>query len=235
MVFIQVLQFFVVLCFAIPFFIFGTYGLILVYYRRHQSRTDAGVVDDAKFEPMVSVVTPTHNEASVIKKKIENLLASKYPKDKLEIIFVDDSTDSTPNIIQEYSDKYPNVHLIKFSERMGYSPCMFTGFKASTGEIVVLSDAGSYHDEDTIGNLVRHFRDPRIGAVTGKDVILNVDEAVGSSEALYMKIYNFVRIAETNMDSTFYFKGEASAVRRNLISDLDSCGATFDTAAALFF
>ena len=117
---------------------------------------------------------------------------------------------------------------------MGYSPCMFAGVKESKGDVIVLSDAGSFHDGDTIFNLVKHFSDSRVGAVSGKDVILNVDEEVGSSEASYLKILDFVRAAETNMDSTFYFKGEASAVKKKLIYDLEDCNATFDTATALF-
>ena len=230
---VQLLQYLVIACFAIPFFIFGTYGLILFYYR-HDRRLIGNSYTADTFEPMVSVVTPTHNESSIMHKKIENLLATKYPKDKLEIIFVDDSNDSTPDIIRDYIEKNPNIRLISFGERMGYSPSMLAGVKASIGEIIVLSDAGSFHDADTIGNLVRHFRDPKVGAVTGKDVILNDNEVVGSSEVLYMKFLDFVRKAETNMDSTFYFKGEASAARKNLISDFEGCSATFDTATALF-
>ena len=230
---VQLLQYLVIACFAIPFFVFGTYGLILFYYR-HNRRLNGDSYNADTFEPMVSVVTPTHNESSIMHKKIENLLATKYPKDKLEIIFVDDSNDSTPDIIRDYIEKNPNIRLISFGERMGYSPSMLAGVKASIGEIIVLSDAGSFHDADTIGNLVRHFRDPKVGAVTGKDVILNDNEVVGSSEVLYMKFLDFVRKAETNMDSTFYFKGEASAARKNLISDFEGCSATFDTATALF-
>lgn len=230
---VQLLQYLVIACFAIPFFVFGTYGLILFYYR-HNRRLNGDSYNADTFEPMVSVVTPTHNESSIMHKKIENLLATKYPKDKLEIIFVDDSNDSTPDIIRDYIEKNPNIRLISFGERMGYSPSMLAGVKASIGEIIVLSDAGSFHDADTIGNLVRHFRDPKVGAVTGKDVILNDNEVVGSSEVLYMKFLDFVRKAETNMDSTFYFKGEASAARKSLISDFEGCSATFDTATALF-
>jgi cellulose synthase/poly-beta-1,6-N-acetylglucosamine synthase-like glycosyltransferase len=230
---VQLLQYLVIACFAIPFFVFGTYGLILFYYR-HNRRLNGDSYNVDTFEPMVSVVTPTHNESSIMHKKIENLLATKYPKDKLEIIFVDDSNDSTPDIIRDYIEKNPNIRLISFGERMGYSPSMLAGVKASNGEIIVLSDAGSFHDADTIGNLVRHFRDPKVGAVTGKDVILNDNEVVGSSEVLYMKFLDFVRKAETNMDSTFYFKGEASAARKSLISDFEGCSATFDTATALF-
>ena len=228
-----VLQSLVIFFFAVPIFVFVFYGLILVYYRRNRSLNENSNVKDG-FAPKVSVITPTHNESSIIYKKIENLLATNYPKDKLEIIFVDDSTDSTSNIIQGYVEKYSNIHLLHFDKRMGYSPSMFEGVKASNGEIVVLSDAGSFHDSETIGNLIRHFADPKIGAVTGKDEILNIDEAVGKSEASYMKFLDFVRISESNMDSTFYFKGEASAARKNLIIDFEGCSATFDTAVALF-
>ncbi len=233
---IEILRLIVLLFFAIPIFIFGSYGLIILYYGKLKPTRNENAKQ--KFEqvpePLVSVITPTHNEEKIITKKVENLLTSKYPKEKLEIIFVDDSNDSTPKILEDYSLKFPNIRLIKFQKRMGYSPCMFTGVTESKGNILVFSDAGSFHDENTITNLVRHFSDSRIGAVTGKDMILNLDESVGSSEALYMKIYDFVRTAETNMDSTFYFKGEASAVRKDLITSLDNCGATFDTATALY-
>jgi poly-beta-1,6-N-acetyl-D-glucosamine synthase len=232
----EILIVLVLLFFAIPLFIFGSYGLIIVYYGKLKKVINEN--DTYKFErvsePLVSVVTPTHNEEKIIAKKVENLLASKYPKEKLEIIFVDDSSDSTPKILEDYSLRFPNIRLIKFGKRMGYSPSMLAGVTASKGDIVVLSDAGSFHDENTITNLIRHFSDSRIGAVTGTEVILNIDENVGSSEALYAKLHNFVRAAETNMDSTFYFKGEASAVRKSLLSELKSYGATFDTATALF-
>ena len=233
---IEILKFLVLLFFAIPISIFGIYGLILVYYGKLRPNRNKKDLSGFKTEngPFVSVVTPTHNEEKIIGKKIENLLSSKYPSKKLELIFVDDSNDSTASIIEEYSSRYSIVRLIRFEGRMGYSPCMFAGVKASKGEVIVLSDAGSFHDGDTISNLVRHFSDSRVGAVTGKDEILNVDEKVGSSEVSYLKILDFVRSAETNMDSTFYFKGEASAVRKELISDLEGCGATFDTATALF-
>jgi cellulose synthase/poly-beta-1,6-N-acetylglucosamine synthase-like glycosyltransferase len=229
---VEILRFLVIFSFGFSFLIFALYGLILVYYSKLKPRKI--VFKNNIEQPLVTVITPTHNEEKIITKKVENLLSTIYCKEKLELVFVDDSDDSTPNIIEAYSRTNSNIRLIKFDKRMGYSPCMFAGVKESKGDIIVLSDAGSFHDKNTISNLVRHFRDPQIGAITGKDVILNVDEAMGSSEALYQRIYDFVRTAETNMDSTFYFKGEASAVRKNLISDLEGCGATFDTAAALF-
>jgi cellulose synthase/poly-beta-1,6-N-acetylglucosamine synthase-like glycosyltransferase len=229
----QILRYLVLTSFAVPFFTFVVYGSILLYYyKKNKKYTEYD--QNKEFEPMVSVVVPTHNEEEIIEKKIENLLACKYPIDKLEFIFVDDSNDSTPNIIQKCSEESGQIRLLRFNERMGYSPCMMAGCNAAKGKIIVFNDAGSFLDAQAIQNLVRNFQNQSVGAVTGRDIILNVDEAVGRSEALYQKIYNFVRLSETNMDSTFYFKGEASAVRKDLVVDLPDCSATFDTAAALF-
>jgi len=222
---------------GIPVFVFGLYGIIALYYgkiKRNRFHYGGEGSINAKFEPSVSVVVPTHNEELIVSKKLENLVASDYPKDKLEIVFVDDSSDSTPERIGEFSKKFANVRLIRFSERMGYSPSMIAGCQAAKGEIVILNDAGSFIDAQAIRNLVSHFQDPSVGLVTGKAVIMNLDETAGKSESLYERILSFLRTAETRMDSTFYIKGEATAVRKDLIKDLDMCSETFDTTAGLF-
>ena len=234
---IEVLRALLFLSFGICALIFGLYGSIVLYYGKVKKVVREGKSkgnEKVRFEPFVSVLIPTHNEGKIVSKKIENLLASNYPQEKLEIIFVDDSDDSTPEIIKEHSNKSPIIRLIRFNERVGYSPSMIAGCKAAVGEIIIFNDAGSFLDSETIPNLVAHFQNPDIGVVTGNDTILNLNEEVGKSENLYVKIYNFLRTAETNMDSTFYIKGEATAVRKNLITDLDTCGETFDTTVGLF-
>ena len=109
---IQILYASLFFAFAIPTFILGFYGLILLYYYKvkTEGERDEYIVDSV-FEPLVSVVTATHDEEMVIAKKIENVFASNYPLDKLEVIFVDDSNDSTPQIIKDYSRKYSLVKL----------------------------------------------------------------------------------------------------------------------------
>lgn len=230
-----------VLFFGLPFAIFCFYGTVLLHYgkialRKRAKGHHANSVDYAPYEPTVSVVIPTHNEQEVIAKRIDNLLASNYPKDKLGIIVVDDSTDSTPKIIEEYVKKFPQIGLVRFDERMGYSPCLIAGCKAARGEIVVLAEASSLMDADAVKHLVSNFVDPNIGVVTGKDIILNATEKAGRSEGFYLKLLDFVRTAESNMDSTIYMKGEAAAVRRDVIRDLkelETCPGTADTGIAL--
>ena len=190
---------------GIPVLVFGLYGLILLYYYRKKSKIDESN-GDTIFEPTVSVVIATHDEELVIGKKIENVLSSNYPLNKLELILVDDSTDSTPEIIREYSKKYSNIQLISFNERVGYSPSMIAGCKAANGEIIVLNDAGSFLDKEAIPNLVAKFVNPKVGVVTGNDILMNTRESGGNSESIYLKFLDFQRTAETKMDSTFFIK-----------------------------
>jgi cellulose synthase/poly-beta-1,6-N-acetylglucosamine synthase-like glycosyltransferase len=214
------------------------YGAIILYFNKNHAGTnkDYPLVGNrgSPFEPFVSVVIATHNEVKIISKKIDNVLSSDYPANKFEIIFVDDSNDSTPKIISVAAEKHPNIRLLRFEKRMGYSPSMLAGCKDARGEIVVLNDAGSFIDTHAISRIISRFQDPKIGVVTGNDVILNVDEEVGKSESLYSKLLNFLRTSETNMDSTFFIKGEATGVRKIVLDDIQDANETFDTTTGLY-
>lgn len=216
----------------LPLAIFGLYGIVLFYFFKKNKISQIRRIPG--YQPKVTVLIPTHNEENMIGKKIENLLVLDYPQEKTEIIFVDDSTDTTPNIIENYMKKSPSIHLIHFNERKGYSPSMIAGCGAATGEIIVFNDAGSLLDASAIRNIVRNFEDPQVGGVTGRPEILNKNENIGQSEDWYLMLSDFMRKGETNMDSTFHFNGEACSVRRELIKGLSRCPATFDTASALF-
>jgi cellulose synthase/poly-beta-1,6-N-acetylglucosamine synthase-like glycosyltransferase len=231
-----ILEFLVFFFIGATVIIFATYGTIILYFSKAKNKRSIDNFAGTKYEPTVSIVIPTHNEVSIITKRIENLLTSDYPKEKLEILFVDDSDDSTPQIVEQYAKSNPIIHLLRFNQRMGYSPSLIAGCKAAKGEIVVFAEASSFMEPDALQHLVSNFRDPKIGAVTGKDMLLNLDEKMGQSENSYLKILDLLRQGESNMDSTIYMKGEAAAVRKELISDIDKLYApgTADTAIAMF-
>ncbi len=135
---------------GIPIAISAAYGIIIViYFNKNPKglcRPSFHNCLTGNFEPLVSVVVATHNEETIISKKIDNVLSSDYAANKIEIIFVDDSNDSTSTIISKAAEKFPNIHLIHFNERMGYSPSMLAGCKAAHGEIIILNNAGSFMD-----------------------------------------------------------------------------------------
>jgi cellulose synthase/poly-beta-1,6-N-acetylglucosamine synthase-like glycosyltransferase len=222
---------------GIPAATIAFYGVaILVYFNKNPKKAcnniDLVNTDRNNFDPFVSIVVATHNEEVIISKKIDNLLSSDYPADKIEIIFADDSDDSTPQIILKAAKKLPNIRLLRFNERIGYSPSMLAGCKAAVGEIIILNDAGSFMDPHAISKIVCRFQDPKIGVVTGTGDMLNVNEETGKSENLYLRLINILRISESNMDSTFRIQGETTGVRKILLEDIEA-NETFDTTSGL--
>jgi len=213
----------------IPFiviaFIFFVYGLILLFFMFKREE-----IPELKDKPMISVIFPTFNESYIIEDKIKNILDTEYPSEKIEIIISDDSTDDTPQKIKKLQKKYDNLLLNRTGKRRGYSQSMIDGVKQAKGEIIIISDAGSYYDQQTIPRLVRHFSNPKIGAVTGKNIIINKNKILGFAEHIYRIIYDKMRYAEAMIDSTFHLNGEATAVRRNIVKNIKQCPANFDYA-----
>ena len=85
---------------------------------------------------MLSVICPIYNEEKYIGQCVESILAQDYPKDDLEILFVDGmSTDDTRCIVVNYSNEYPFIKLFDNPKRI--VPCaMNIGIKAAKGDII---------------------------------------------------------------------------------------------------
>lgn len=212
-----------ILTISIPLIVVFSYGMILLYSlsKKRNLRLDAAAVNED-----VTILIPTHNEEKIIEKRIENIFKLDYPQDKIKVNFIDDSNDSTPKIIQKFVDQNKNFQLIRFETRMGYSPSIIAGLKASTTDLIILNEAGSFPRPDIINNMMKDFQDSRIGGVTGRSVIINTDENIGDVESLYLRILNLMRKAESNLDSTFIIKGEATAYKRELVNDIESFPGT---------
>src|SRR5690606_2684438 len=113
------------------------------------------------------LIVAAWNEAEVIGAKIANSLALDYPPEKLEIVIGSDgSDDGTDEIVAACTDR--RVRLAGSRERTGKVGVLNRTIPSASGDIVVLSDANTMLDEKAIRNLVRHFRDPSVGAVCGR-------------------------------------------------------------------
>jgi poly-beta-1,6-N-acetyl-D-glucosamine synthase len=234
---IMFLDFFPALTYVSFLIVFGFYAcylLVLVHFNNKNS----SIGNQLKFSyPTVSIIIPVYNEETVIAKKIKSIEEMVYPNDKIEVIFVDgQSRDRTSEIIIDEARKcQKSVRLIRQEERDGYTNAVIRGILDSKGEIVVAMDAASYHYPDALKNLVRHFINPGIGAVTGREVVLGNANQIGTKlEKSYRFFYDFMRKAETEMDSTPDSKGEILAVRRaiciKIIPKLKcSSNASFDS------
>lgn len=107
---------------------------------------------------MLSVICPIYNEEKYIAKCIDSILAQDYPKDDLEVIFVDGmSSDRTREIVAEYSAKYPFIRLIDNPDRI-VPPAMNIGIKASVGDIIVRLDAHAVFPQNYFSELVKNLQ-----------------------------------------------------------------------------
>ena len=96
--------------------------------------------------PKITVVIPAYNIESLLEKCVTSVAEQDYPKDKLEIIVVDDgSTDSTGAICDELSSKYENVTALH-KENGGSSSARNLGMKHATGDYIGFVDSDDYVD-----------------------------------------------------------------------------------------
>lgn len=205
---------------GIVFLFYLGYFLILYLYHRKFGRAES---PSTFIFPLVSLLVPTYNEAQTIEKKIQNVEEMDYPEDRIEAIFVDgNSTDQTVQIIEAHENECRKpIRVIAQTERKGYTEAIIEGVSNSKAEIVVLTDAGSYYEPSAMKHLVKHFVDQKVGSVTGKELILGDARRLGEElEVSYRFFYDFIRQAETEMDSTPDSKGEILAIRKEICDAL---------------
>ena len=139
---------------------------------------------------MLSVICPIYNEEKYIVNCIESILLQDYPKNDLEIIFVDGmSKDRTREIVTEYTRKYPFIQLIDNPEKI-VPYAMNYGIKASKGEVIIRLDAHATYEKNYFSALVRRLNDlgaDNVGSVCKTDVLNKNPKTLAIREVLSNK------------------------------------------------
>ena len=147
------------------------YSIILFLIFKFGSKSP-NIEKNIDFTPTVSLVIPTRNEEGIIKRRLENIVSMSYPWDKLEVLFIDGSNDSTPQIINEFANNYPFIRL-ETQKKSGFNNALNQGYNSARGEIVVKSDCDALPEKDALKNLIGNFADQRIGVVGGRHTVLS--------------------------------------------------------------
>jgi poly-beta-1,6-N-acetyl-D-glucosamine synthase len=165
-------------------------------------------------EPTVSVVLAAGNEERAIGRKLDNLLALDYPRDKLQIIVASDgSTDGTDAIVRGYADR--GVVLERIETRAGKPTAVNHGVRRASGELLLFCDARQEIERGALRALAACFADPEVGAASGE---LTFPSERGPG--LYWRYEKLIRHAEGLVDSVAGATGALFAVRRDLFADL---------------
>lgn len=108
-------------------------------------------------EYFVSVIIPCLNAQDTIGTCLDSVIANRFDKNRLEILVVDGmSTDKTPQIIADYSRRYPYIRRIENPFRT-QQRALNTGIRQSRGDLIVRMDAHSAFSEDYISQCVRYL------------------------------------------------------------------------------
>jgi cellulose synthase/poly-beta-1,6-N-acetylglucosamine synthase-like glycosyltransferase len=166
-------------------------------------------------EPSVSIVIAAYNEEQDIASKIQNLLALRYPQEKLEIIIASDgSSDKTHEIVRQF--EADGIKLLALP-RQGKAGTLNDAVATAKGEILVFSDANSLFAVDAIEMLVRNFSDPEVGGVAGdqryQDSHTNLS---GSGEKSYWNLDRLLKTLQTKVGHVTSATGAIYAIRHSL-------------------
>lgn len=181
-------------------------------------RRVGGRADD-RMLPSVAVIVPCYNEAETVAATCDSLLALDYPKDKLEIILVDDgSTDATPSAMSRFAE-HPQVRVIQ-KENGGKYTALNAGIAITGAEIIGCLDADSFVEPDALREIVPCFARERIAAVTAA-------MSVHQPKSIWQHMQNAEYISGITMRHTlasvnglYVTPGPFSFYRRSIIEEL---------------
>jgi cellulose synthase/poly-beta-1,6-N-acetylglucosamine synthase-like glycosyltransferase len=164
--------------------------------------------------PRVAVLVPAHNEAGVIRKKIESIFAINYPPELLSVwVGSDCSTDATEEIVRRYPDQ--RVHLWVAPSRGGKTGVLNRLAPLIDTDILMFTDANTMHHPDCLRAVVRNFGDERVGGVAGHINHARLGEQE-MGEGTYRSFESKQKFWEGTLHSTISAFGGFYAIRKKL-------------------
>ena len=168
-------------------------------------------------EPSVSVLIPVYNGEHTLARCIDSALAQDYPD--LEVVVVNDcSTDGTAAVLAGYEGR---VNALRNERNSGIAKTYNHAIRASRGEIVLmLASDCALATPDYVTRMVRHFADPRTGAVAGKAIIPGFADAP-SVERVFARLNILdVNDPDTGIHRVNFVEVRCDGFRRQVLEDI---------------
>ncbi len=225
------MQTFVIILYLITLGALALYGihrsaLLILYLRHRRERTEPSARFDEADLPKVTVQLPMFNEMHVAERLIKAASNIDYPRDRLEIQVLDDSTDATSAIAREtctsLRSEGVDVAYLHRQDRTGYKAgALAEGAKHAKGELLIVFDADFVPGPRIVRELVHFFVDPRVGMVQARWAHLNrAHSLLTRCQAMLLDGHFVVEHAARHRSGRFFnFNGTAGMWRKSTIAD----------------
>src|SRR5260370_10033879 len=198
------------------------YWMVYLYYKHKTTKTTA---PPAHFQldklPRVTVELPIFNEQYVVDRLLDAVCRLDYPKEKLDIQLLDDSTDETVEVARILVDRYaalghPVVYLHRDNREGFKAGALAEGLKTAKGEFIAIFDADFVPPSDFLLNCIHHFTDPKVGMVQTRWTHINRNYSVLTEVEAILLDGHFVleHSARSHSGVFFNFNGTAGSSPR---------------------
>lgn len=208
-------------------FIFGIHTYLMVWlYQRNSKKCDL-VHHKLEDFPVVTIQLPVFNEKFVVERLIDNTLQMDYPKEKLEIQVLDDSTDETLDISKAAVEKYSRlgyqIVLLHRTKRTGHKGgALREALTKTKGEFVAIFDADFVPAKNFLTATIPYLlKDPKIGMVQTRWGHLNTDYSLLTKAQAIGVDGHFIidQVARAGNNLYMNFNGTAGIWRKQCIID----------------
>ena len=207
--------------------IYGAYRIkqVIDFWRyRKFTPQPKGSFSEAEL-PFITVQLPLFNEMYVVERLVKSITEVDYPRDRLQIQVLDDSTDETVKLAEATVEKYRqlgfDIEYVHRSDRTGFKAgALEHGMKTAKGELLAIFDADFVPNPDCLRKLVDYFTDPMVGCAQMRWSHINGDYNLLTRLQTIMLDGHFV-VEQTTRNRTggfFNFNGTAGIWRRKAIA-----------------
>jgi len=201
------------------------YVLVYLYYKHKDKRTQEPAARFAEL-PRVTVQLPIFNEQYVVERLLDAVCKLQYPREKLDIQVLDDSTDDTAevarNLVERFAALGNPISYHHRGNREGFKAgALAEGLKTAKGEFVAIFDADFTPPEDFLLRTIHHFSDPKIGMVQTRWTHINRNYSFLTQVEAILLDGHFVleHSGRARTGLFFNFNGTAGVWRRKAIEE----------------
>ena len=227
------LSYFIVILYSISillvfFYSIAQFNLLLNYLKSKKIKDQSIQFDFSKLEeiPYVTIQLPIFNEKYVIERLLTTIAQLEYPREKLEIQVLDDSTDDsvidTALLIEEIAATGIDIKQIKRTKRSGFKAgALKEGLVDAKGEFIAIFDADFVPQKDWLYKTIPYFKDPKIGVVQTRWGHLNRDYSILTKIQAFALDAHFTleQVGRNSKEHFINFNGTAGVWRKQCILD----------------